>query len=116
MIDSATVTWVNEVSSTVLVRLLDGTFEVNEFKPIADFKFPYSKIERSSAKWVTLRVKPTNLPKDFVICLNFNPTSTKGVFISHDADGKSLVGLPNKMAGSFSGGDWMVRAIVDKAK
>jgi hypothetical protein len=87
-----------------------------EFKPIADFKFPYSKIERSGAKWVTLRVKPTNLPKDFVICLNFSPTSTKGVFISHDADGKSLVGLPNKMAGSFSGGNWMVRAIVDRVK
>lgn len=87
-----------------------------EFKPIAEFKFPYSRIERGDAKWVTLRVKPTYVPKDFVICLNFNPTSTKGVFISHDADGKSLVGLPDKKAGFFTGGDWMVRAIVDGLK
>jgi hypothetical protein len=87
-----------------------------DFKPIAEFKFPYSRVERSTAKWLTLRVKPTKVPRDFVICLNFSPTATKGVYISHDAEGKSLVGLPNKRAGAFSGGDWMVRAIVDAAK
>ena len=84
-----------------------------KFKPVAEFQLPYSKFERSGPKWVTLRVKPTKVPKDFVICLNFNPTRTKGVYVSHDAEGKSLVGLPNKAAGSFTGGDWMVRALVD---
>lgn len=87
-----------------------------DFKPIADFSFPYSRIEYGVADWVTLRLKPTKVPREFVICLNFHPTRTNGVYISHDAEGKSLVGLPNKQAGSFSGGDWMIRAIVDVAK
>ncbi|MCA9135680.1 MAG: hypothetical protein KDB00_02950 [Planctomycetales bacterium] len=87
-----------------------------EFKPLAEFEFPYSKVERGDAKWVTLNLKPTSVPKQFVICLNFNPTGTKGVYISHDAAGKSLVGLPNKRAGAFTGGDWMVRAEVDSLK
>ena len=87
-----------------------------DFKPLAEFKFPYSKFQRGNPKWVTLRTKPTRLPKAFVLCLHFNPTSTKGVFVSHDAEGKSLVGLPNKKAGAFTGGDWMVRAVVDQPK
>ena len=87
-----------------------------DFNPIADFAFPYSKFTRSEPKWVTLKVKPTEVPKNFVICLNFKPASTKGVFVSHDKEGKSLVGLPKKKAGSFTGGDWMVRASVDRLK
>jgi hypothetical protein len=87
-----------------------------DFKLIADFKFPYSKVERGNPGWIDLRVKPTKVPTEFVICLNFNPTSTKGVFVSHDAEGSSLVGLPGKKAGSFTGGDWMLRANVDRLK
>ncbi len=87
-----------------------------DFKLIADFEFPYSKVERGNPGWIELRVKPTKVPREFVICLNFNPTSTKGVFVSHDAEGSSLVGLPGKKAGGFSGGDWMLRANVDRLK
>ncbi len=43
-----------------------------------------------------LRVKPTRFPRKFVICVNFKPTQSKGVFVSHDAKGESLVGLPGK--------------------
>lgn len=87
-----------------------------DFNPIADFPFPYSKFDRSDPKWVALKVKPTELPKDFVICLDFKAEKTKGVYVSHDAEGKSLVGLPKKPAGSFTGGDWMVRVSVDHLK
>jgi hypothetical protein len=87
-----------------------------DFKSLAEYKFPYSRFARGDSKWVTLRLKPTKLPKDFVLCLNFNPTGTKGVYVSHDAEGKSLVGLPGKPAGSFTGGDWMIRAVTDKLK
>ncbi len=58
----------------------------------------------------------TEVPKDFVICLDFNPGSTKGVFVSHDKEGKSLVGKPKKKAGAFTGGDWMVRVSLDRLK
>ena len=87
-----------------------------DFNPIADFSFPYSKFKRGKPKWVKLPLKPTELPDDFVICLNFNAQRTKGVYVSHDAEGKSLVGLPNKPAGTFSGGDWLIRPQVDTLK
>jgi hypothetical protein len=88
----------------------------SDFKPIADFDFPYKKFDRGDPEWVALRVKPTQVPEEFVICLNFAPTQTKGVFVSHDAEGKSLVGLPDKPAGAFTGGDWMVRVTLDQLK
>lgn len=87
-----------------------------EFNPIAEFNYPYSKFPRGNSKWVSLNVKPTEVPKDFVICLNFNPERTKGVYVSHDAEGESLVGLPRKPSGRFTGGDWMVRVKVDRLK
>lgn len=87
-----------------------------DFNPIADFPFAYSKFHYGDPKWVTLRVKPTEVPKKFVICLDFKPESRKGVFVSHDKEGKSLVGRPKKRAGAFTGGDWMVRASVDRLK
>jgi len=87
-----------------------------KFNPIADFPFAYSKFARSEPKWVTLRIKPTEVPKKFVICLDFKAERTKGVFVSYDKEGKSLVGLPKKRAGAFTGGDWMVRASVDRLK
>ncbi|MHB0956287.1 MAG: SHD1 domain-containing protein [Pirellulaceae bacterium] len=93
------------------VSLCDTDFEL-----IADFTYPYSKFARGDAKWVELRCKPTALPRDFVVCLNFNPTSTKGVYVSHDSEGEGLVGLPGKQAGSFTGGDWMIRVTVDRLK
>ncbi len=80
------------------------------FKPIRDFTFPYSEFKRSSKpRWVSFAVPATKVPKDFVICLNFNAERTKGVYVSHDAQGTGLVGLPGKPAGSFSGGDWLIR-------
>jgi hypothetical protein len=87
-----------------------------DFGTIVDFPFAYSKFKRGDSTWVSLRVKPTQVPRNFVLCVNFNPTQTKGVFVSHDAEGKALVGLPDKPAGTFSGGDWLIRVSVDKLK
>ncbi len=87
------------------------------FKPIRDFTFPYSDFKRSSkSRWVSFRIPPTKVPKEFVICLNFNAERTKGVYVSHDAEGTGLVGLPGKPSGSFSGGDWMIRPMLKPAK
>ena len=80
------------------------------FKPIKDFSFPYSKFKRSeNSEWVTLDMEPTKVPEKFVVCLNFNAERTKGVYVSHDAEGDSLVALPDKPSGVFSGGDWLIR-------
>ncbi len=88
----------------------------SDFKPIAEFDYPYSKFQRGAQKWVTLNVRPTEVPQNFIICLNFNAEQTKGVYVSHDGEGESPVGLPNKPAGRFNGGDWMVRVKVDRLK
>jgi len=86
------------------------------FKTIADFPFPYAKFERASPKWVTLKVKPTRLPAKFIACVGFNPTATKGVYVSYDAEGsgQSLVGLPGDGPSPFRKGDWLIRVKIDR--
>lgn len=88
-----------------------------QFKPIRDFTFPYSEFKRSSkSKWKSFKVPATKVPKEFVICLNFDAESTKGVYVSHDAEGTALVGLPNKPMGRFTGGDWLIRPKLQPAE
>lgn len=81
---------------------------------IADFPFPYSKFARGTAQWVALKVTPTRVPPESFICAGFNPTATKGVYLSSDgeASGRSYVGLPGGDSRAFTGGDWLIRAIV----
>ncbi len=87
-----------------------------DFHQIADFAFPYRMFERGSPKWVRLRTKPTQVPSTFVICAGFNAQRTKGVYVSHDAEGESLMGLPGHKAGKFTGGDWLIRVQLDRLK
>lgn len=84
------------------------------FRTIADFPFPYSTFEYGVSKWVTMNVRPTKVPRQFVIVVGFNPTATKGVFVSHDAEasGNSFYGLGGRRHGFFSEGDWLIRATV----
>jgi len=90
-----------------------------EFRAVAEFAFPYKAFERGEAKWVPLPIgTPTLVPREFILCAGFNPTGSKGVFVSRDASGggKTLTGLPGKGAQSFGAGDWLIRAIVDRPK
>jgi hypothetical protein len=87
-----------------------------KFKPLVDFPFPYKKFARSAPKWITLRVKPTRVPAKFVLCADFNAEKSKGVYVSYDTQGRALVGKPGKPSGTFSGGDWMIRVLVDQLK
>ena len=90
-----------------------------EFRAIADFPFPYKMFERGEATWVPLPIaKPTLVPGEFIVCVGFNPTGTKGVFVSQDkaGSGNTLSGLPGKSSSSFGAGDWMIRAVVDRPK
>jgi len=93
------------------VWLCDG-----DFKSIAKFSYPYAKFRTGSPRWVSLRMKPTRVPKSFIICVGFNPTATKGVFVSRDAEGSgnSLTGLPGQKGHPADGGDWLIRATVSQ--
>ncbi|MHC4177093.1 MAG: hypothetical protein ACYSWU_06285, partial [Planctomycetota bacterium] len=88
------------------------------FKTIADFPFPYAKFKRGPPGWVTLRMKPTRVPAKFIVCVGFNPTGTKGVFVGRDdgGSGNSLSGLPGRPGRPLAEGDWMIRATVDQLK
>lgn len=85
-----------------------------EFKQIAEFPFPYSTFERGEAKWVTIAVKPTRVPPEFIVCVGFNPTGTKGVYVHHDngGSGSSYLALAGRKGRPFPKGDWMIRAVV----
>jgi RNA polymerase sigma-70 factor (ECF subfamily) len=86
------------------------------FKRISTFTFPYSAFKQGRPECVTLDVAPTNVPAKFVLCVEFNPTARKGVFVFHDKgrDGASFTGLPGEKGRPFVGGDWMIRAVVDQ--
>ena len=89
-----------------------------DFKTIADFPLPYAKFQRGRPKWVSLPIRPTEVPREFILCIAFNPTRTKGVFVYHDRNGggMSLAGLPGRGGGAFARGDWLLRATVDQLK
>ncbi len=89
-----------------------------DLKVIADFPFPYARFPRGPSRWVTLKTPPTHVPREFVLCVGFNPTGTKGVFVSRakQAGGRSLTGLPGRGARPFRKGDWLIRAQVDQLK
>ncbi len=82
-----------------------------------EFKFPYKTFTRGNPKWVALRVEPTEVPTDFIVCVGFNPTGTKGVFVHHDdaADGGgSYSGLPGNLGEPMARGNWLIRAVIDQ--
>jgi hypothetical protein len=88
------------------------------FKPIEEFQFPYGRFARGEPAWVELPVEPTALPRKFFVCVGFNPTARKGVYVSHDSGTTehSVIGLPGKTPRPFAAGDWMIRIKVDQLK
>jgi hypothetical protein len=86
-----------------------------DFKVIAEFAQPYSKFPRGTERWVDLPVTPTNVPPEFIICIAFNPTAQKGVYVGYDAQatGNSFTGTPGEQPRDFAQGDWLIRAQVD---
>ncbi len=89
-----------------------------DFKVIADFPQPYARFKRGNPRRVSMPVEPTNVPSEFIICVGFNPTGAKGVYVGFDAEGSgnSFTGLPGGDFNSFSEGDWLIRAKVDQLK
>jgi RNA polymerase sigma-70 factor (ECF subfamily) len=89
-----------------------------EFKKIAEFPCPYASFERGEPTWVTVPVKPIRVPPEFVVCVGFNPTATKGVYVHHDIGGSgcSFMALPGGKGRAFDQGDWLIRAVVQGAK
>ncbi len=86
------------------------------FNVIKDFGLPYSRFKKGDPRWVTLRVKPVEVPATFAICVGFNPEQRKGVYVHYDdsGSGNSFTGLPSKEMPVFSDGEWMIRAVIEQ--
>jgi hypothetical protein len=88
-----------------------------QFKPIATFHFPYGSYAKGDSVWKSFRIRPTPVPREFIVCFGFNPGPTKGVHVSHD-DQKgetSLVGIPGEgQPEPFAKGNWLIRCKVEK--
>lgn len=89
----------------------------NQFNPIATFKFSYSSFIRGNPAWKSFCIRPTRVPKDFIVCFGFNPHQTKGVYVSYDdqKSANSLIGVPNQSQPKpFGKGNWLIRCKVEK--
>ena len=101
---------------------MDGTSSIwlcdEDYNVIKDFPFAYSRFKKGNPRWVTLRVKPIEVPSTFVICAGFNPEQTKGVYVHYDdsGSGNSFTGLPGKEMPVFNDGEWMIRAVVQQPR
>jgi len=89
-----------------------------DFKTVAEFTFPFSAFASGQEKWVTLPIKPTLVPAEFIVCVGFNPTATTGVYVSYDGKRSmtSRSALPGEQGSTFAKGNWMIRAMVDQLK
>lgn len=90
----------------------------SDFKTIADFPQPYAKFKRGNPRWVSSTLKPTNVPSEFIVCIGFNPTGTKGVYVGYDESGtgNSFTGLAGREGRAFNKGDWLIRVRLDQLK
>jgi len=98
-----------------------GEAEVDPADPGAALRRALLEIKEDEQ--VALRTEPIEAPTRFMICVGFNPTGTKGVYVFHDAaagdteigrEGQSRVGLPGRMGNPMSEGDWLIRAVIDQ--
>jgi hypothetical protein len=75
---------------------------------------PYSLFERGPEKWTSIKLPPVRVPDNFYVCLVFNPTQTKGVYVGIDKNvekSHSRDAVPGSHLGEISReGEWMVRA------
>jgi len=89
-----------------------------ELKPIATFGFPYGSYAYGKAGWKSFRVRPTRVPREFIVCFGFNAEPHKGVRVSHDGQSSetSLIGTPGPDGGEphpFGKGNWLIRCKVE---
>ena len=87
-----------------------------------EIKRPYSLFERGNEKWVRIKFDPVEVQGAFHVAMFFNPTRTKGVYVSIDEDSdpthSSILASsePGKKQSDLKG-DWMIRAYLsDKAE
>ncbi len=89
-----------------------------QFELLHELSHPYSIFKRGQNQWFQIPIDPVKIPQRFYICLNFNPTSTKGVYVAYDrnvARSHSRLALPYTHVKDVEKKyDWMIRAHLRK--
>ena len=52
---------------------------------------PYGLFERGPEKWTSIALPPMRVPDSFYVCLVFNPTQTKGVYVGIDKTSRKAI-------------------------
>jgi len=77
---------------------------------------PYSRFQRGNWGWVFVDIPRVEVPDEFYICVSFNPTQTKGVYVGFDeniTESHSKRALPSSHLADIKGKfDWMIRAVL----
>ena len=83
---------------------------------IEEVEAPYSRFQRGVWRWVFVDIPRVEVPDEFYICVNFNPTQTKGVYVGFDeniTESHSKYALPDSHLEDTRGRfDWMIRAVL----
>ncbi len=91
-----------------------------DMNPLSTMQFPYGVFDRGDEEWRTLSFAPLDVPEQFYVAVDFNPTRTKGIYVGKDTDvdeSHSFIGTAAKgfeaVDDSF---DWMIRAHLQPAE
>ena len=85
-----------------------------DFNPLHTIRLPYGIFERGEERWYDLKFDPVDVPSKFYVCVDFQATASKGVYVGQDAKAErshSYMALPYTYVGDMrSKVDWMIRA------
>jgi RNA polymerase sigma-70 factor (ECF subfamily) len=83
-----------------------------KFEVLKEFKVPYARFERGAERWVKIDLPATEVPEFFYLCVSFNPTATKSVYVGFDKNtalSHSRIALPDSHVADAPEFDWMLR-------
>jgi Tol biopolymer transport system component len=84
------------------------------FNPVYEISKYYALFRRGEDKWNNLNIDPVKVPKRFYVCLSFEPTYNRGIYVAYDESvgrSHSFSALPYTHVFDVDGKyDWMIRA------
>ena len=97
--------------------MLTITVGDKDLKKLSVKESPYAPFKPGRFEWVELPVTPVQVPKEFTVCVEFNPTRTKGVFVAWCKTKKSHSGwgVPGTKPIAYDN-EWMIRVRLTNKK
>jgi hypothetical protein len=84
-----------------------------DFNLVKTINLPYSTFKGYDLMWYDLKFEPVDVPSRFYVCVDFNATGQKGVYVGKDTSVKrshSYMAMPYSYVNDMRGNeDWMIR-------